>query len=95
MTSIPEDLIETDDISNGSEAEIFDIEELFRRAESPDLSIWFYVLSGIWLCFTLVIGSLSNGAVILSFFRVQSVRHIFVFLYFLEYKLRTFRAVLQ
>ena len=56
-----------------SETPILDLESLFQKAESPDLPIAFYIVSGIWLCFTLVVGSISNGAVLLSFFRVQSV----------------------
>ena len=56
-----------------SETPILDIEALFQKAESPHLPLIFYIFSAIWLCFTLFMGSLSNGAVILSFLRVQSV----------------------
>ena len=50
-----------------------DIDVLFEQAESPDLDLAFYIVSGICLSLHLIFGSLANGAVLIAFFRKPSV----------------------
>ena len=48
--------------------------EMWEKGAHPDLGAEFFVATGIWLSINVLVGSLTNGAVIVTFYKDQKVR---------------------
>ncbi len=59
---------------NDTVVHVLDVEALYKFAEEPDLPPGFFVFAGLFLAFSLFVGSLGNGACLLSFFRESSLQ---------------------
>ena len=53
--------------------------EMWHQAAYPaDLGLEFFVATGIWFAINVLVGSLTNGAVLVAFFRDKKVRSNFL-----------------
>ena len=55
------------------ESVVLNLEEIYKYAKAPDLPAYFFILSAIWLVFNLIVGILTNGAVLIAFIKHQAV----------------------